>query len=387
MFVCGVISLLIGILGNSNPNNKQLFTNIGIVVMIIALLGIILGLTLVFINYSHNQSASYTKVKNYDFELREIESQIRDFFGRFHLYSSEFSNNLYTVKSNLERYKEAQIENSHKKEENSKLERKIKEYETIIQDFLKKFKTTAPTTEEQIGELNTHLRRKSEIENNLVFKETAYKQYMAVHGLDNIEEQEEDIDSLNSIIADIEQKITELAKELTVKSNKVVEYESDIIKLDDLVEKKEELTKEIKDLEHEYDVLITTEAYLKKAQTSLLEKYVKPMKDSVDKYVSLLLKNNKEYNIDVNFKFQFITKNGLKGIDQYSRGYQTIITLCMRLALIDCLYPKEKPFVIFDDPFVNFDDEKLDLCKNLMKDISSHYQIIYFTCHDSRVIK
>ena len=385
VFVCGVISLLIGILGNSV--NKQLFTNIGIIVMIVALLGIILGLTLVFINYSHNQSASYTKVKNYDFELREIESQIRDFFGRFHLYSSEFSNNLYTVKSNLERYKEAQVENSHKKEENSKLERKMKEYETIIQDFLKRFKTTAPTTEEQIGELNTHLRRKSEIENNLVFKETSYKQYIALYGLSDIDENEVDVDSLNSIIADIEQKIQELAKELTTKSNKVVEYESEIIKLDDLVEKEEELTKEIKNLEHEYDVLITTEAYLKKAQTSLLEKYVKPMKDSVDKYVSLLLKNNKEYNIDVNFKFQFITKNGLKGIDQYSRGYQTIITLCMRLALIDCLYPNEKPFVIFDDPFVNFDDEKLDLCKNLMNDISSHYQIIYFTCHDSRVIK
>ena len=385
VFVCGVISLLIGILGNSV--NKQLFTNIGIIVMIVALLGIILGLTLVFINYSHNQSASYTRVKNYDFELREIESQIRDFFGRFHLYSSEFSNNLYTVKSNLERYKEAQVENSYKKEENSKLERKMKEYETIIQDFLKRFKTTAPTTEEQIGELNTHLRRKAEIENNLVFKETSYKQYIALHGLSDIDENEVDVDSLNSIIADIEQKIQELAKELTTKSNKVVEYESEIIKLDDLVEKEEELTKEIKNLEHEYDVLITTEAYLKKAQTSLLEKYVKPMKDSVDKYVSLLLKNNKEYNIDVNFKFQFITKNGLKGIDQYSRGYQTIITLCMRLALIDCLYPNEKPFVIFDDPFVNFDDEKLDLCKNLMNDISSHYQIIYFTCHDSRVIK
>ena len=385
VFVCGVISLLIGILGNSV--NKQLFTNIGIIVMIVALLGIILGLTLVFINYSHNQSASYTRVKNYDFELREIESQIRDFFGRFHLYSSEFSNNLYTVKSNLERYKEAQVENSYKKEENSKLERKMKEYETIIQDFLKRFKTTAPTTEEQIGELNTHLRRKAEIENNLVFKETSYKQYIALHGLSDIDENEVDVDSLNSIIADIEQKIQELAKELTTKSNKVVEYESEIIKLDDLVEKEEELTKKIKNLEHEYDVLITTEAYLKKAQTSLLEKYVKPMKDSVDKYVSLLLKNNKEYNIDVNFKFQFITKNGLKGIDQYSRGYQTIITLCMRLALIDCLYPNEKPFVIFDDPFVNFDDEKLDLCKNLMNDISSHYQIIYFTCHDSRVIK
>ena len=71
----------------------------------------------------------------------------------------------------------------------------------------------------------------------------------------------------------------------------------------------------------------------------------------------------------------------------YSRGYQTIISLCMRLALIDCLYPNEKPFVILDDPFVNFDDEKLEICKSLIEDISNQYQIVYFTCHDSRVIE
>ena len=111
------------------------------------------------------------------------------------------------------------------------------------------------------------------------------------------------------------------------------------------------------------------------------------MKDSVDKYVNLFLKNNNDYNIDVNFKFKFITNQGLKGLDLYSRGYQTIIALCMRLALIDCLYPTEKPFVIFDDPFVNFDDEKLELSKRLMVEIAEHYQIVYFTCHESRVIK
>ncbi len=58
----------------------------------------------------------------------------------------------------------------------------------------------------------------------------------------------------------------------------------------------------------------------------------------------------------------------------------------MRLALIDCLYPDEKPFVIFDDPFINLDDEKLDICKNLMKNIANSYQLIYFTCHESRKI-
>ena len=380
----GLALLLTGLFGG---REKELFTNIGIVIMVVSVLGYVSGLALFIVNYSHNQSTSYTRVKNYDFELREIEGQIRDFFGRFHLYSSDFSNNLYTVRSNLQRYNDALTESAKKREENSKLERKINENEKIIQQFLSRFKTTAPTTEEKIGELNTHLRRKTEIENNLAYKQNTYKQYIQIHGLDDINENEEDIDSLNALMVDIENKINELNKNLTIKSNRVVEFETDISRLDELNEKEEALSNEIRALEHEYEIVNITETYLKKAQTALLEKYVKPMKDSVDKYVSLLLKNNKDYSIDVNFKFQFITKNGLKGIDQYSRGYQTIITLCMRLALIDCLYPKEKPFVVFDDPFVNFDDEKLELCKNLMSDIANHYQIIYFTCHDSRVIK
>jgi len=391
LIILSSIILLAGgallILGLNGEKQNDLFMMIGIISMGGSMFGFFLGIILLVINSNHNQSTSYTKVKNYDFELREIEGQIRDFFGKFHLYSSDFSNNLFTVRSNLQRYNEALAENSNKKEEILKLEKKINEYDKIIQDFLARFKTTAPTTEEKIGELNTHLRRKLEIENNLAIKENNYKQYIQIHGLANISEEAEDIDSLNALVNEIDNKINDLNRILTIKSNRVVEFETDISKLDELSEKEEELSNEIRLLEHELEILNITETYLKKAQTSLLEKYVKPMKDSVDKYVSLLLKNNKDYSIDVNFKFQFITKNGLKGLDQYSRGYQTIITLCMRLALIECLYPNEKPFVVFDDPFVNFDDEKLELCKNLMSDISNHYQIIYFTCHDSRVIK
>jgi ABC-type multidrug transport system ATPase subunit len=139
-------------------------------------------------------------------------------------------------------------------------------------------------------------------------------------------------------------------------------------------------------MEEEYRLLNLSMDYLTHSQNSLLEKYVKPMKDSVNKYISLLLKDTEDYSIDVNFNFQFMTEGGLKGIDSYSRGYQNIISLCMRLALIDCLYPQEKPFIILDDPFVNFDDEKLELCKALIRTISKQYQIVYFACHKSREI-
>ena len=46
----------------------------------------------------------------------------------------------------------------------------------------------------------------------------------------------------------------------------------------------------------------------------------------------------------------------------------------------------EKPFVVLDDPLVNFDEDKIQLVSKLLKDISKDMQIVYFTCHESRKI-
>ncbi|MBQ3254007.1 MAG: hypothetical protein IJA65_05560, partial [Acholeplasmatales bacterium] len=359
----------------------------GAVVAGVAILGYISSVPLFILTGAHNNTVNIGRVKSYDFELRSLEEEIREFFGKYHLYSSDFNNNLYIVRSNIARYKEAISEYNDINNENTTLANKINELEKYVLSFISRFNTTAITVEEKIGELNTRLRKKAEIEAQLVNKETILKQFMTLHNLDKVNEEEVNIDSLKQLIDSIDEKIAELNNNKTSYSNKITEYEAEIAKYDELLGKKELLEKEIIKLEDEYRILNLSIDYLTVSQNSLLEKYVKPMKDSVNKYVSLLLKNNKDYSIDVNFKFQFITNNGLKGLDLYSRGYQTIISLCMRLALIDCLYPNEKPFVILDDPFVNFDDEKLELCKNLILDISNQYQIVYFTCHDSRKIR
>ena len=56
----------------------------------------------------------------------------------------------------------------------------------------------------------------------------------------------------------------------------------------------------------------------------------------------------------------------------------------MRLALVDAMYGEEKPFLILDDPFVNLDQEKVTAGNELLNEVSKEYQVIYFTCHDSR---
>ncbi len=67
-----------------------------------------------------------------------------------------------------------------------------------------------------------------------------------------------------------------------------------------------------------------------------------------------------------------------------SAGYQDMIGICMRMALIDAMYKDEKPFVIFDDPFVNLDGEKTGAALRLLEEIAKEYQVVYFTCNESR---
>lgn len=327
-------------------------------------------------------------VKTYDFEMIRLDQELREFFGKYHLYSSDFRNNLFLVRNGLLNYKQTKEEYSTTVKSNESLENRIKLLDNEILHFLGQFNNseTARTTEERIGELNTHLRNRVALKANLDEKIKIKEEYIKQNDLGNLSDDIIDIEDLNKENMSIDNKIQSITHNKLIYINQLSELEGEMSRYDCLVLSRNTLTEEIRQLENEYRLIELSVEFLEKSQTSLLEKYVKPMKDSVNKYVSLMLKNTSEYNIDVNFKFQFITDNGIKGLDSYSRGYQSIISLCMRLALIDCLYPKEKPFIILDDPFVNFDDEKLGLCKNLMKDISKKYQIIYFTCHDSRKI-
>ena len=137
-------------------------------------------------------------------------------------------------------------------------------------------------------------------------------------------------------------------------------------------------------MERNYKLLKTTETLLKEANDSLLAKYVKPMKDRLNEYLSIV--SNKNFFIDTDFNFTYEEDGIRREIDYYSKGIQQIVVLCMRFALIDCLYQDNKPFIILDDSFVDFDKNNLEYIKDILNRLKNNYQIIYFTCHDSRMM-
>jgi len=61
-----------------------------------------------------------------------------------------------------------------------------------------------------------------------------------------------------------------------------------------------------------------------------------------------------------------------------------MVGLCRRMAMVDAMYGKEKPFLILDDPFVNLDESRLEGAKEFLNRLAETYQIIYFSCHESR---
>jgi uncharacterized protein YhaN len=110
-----------------------------------------------------------------------------------------------------------------------------------------------------------------------------------------------------------------------------------------------------------------------------------PIAEGFAKYYGKLTgDNSRNWIIDANINLKVKEQGELREVFWLSAGYKDLIGVCMRLALVDAMYQEEKPFLILDDPFVNLDKDKLEAGNELLLEVSKEYQVIYFTCHNSR---
>jgi uncharacterized protein YhaN len=66
--------------------------------------------------------------------------------------------------------------------------------------------------------------------------------------------------------------------------------------------------------------------------------------------------------------------------DKLSRATQDQIYLAARLTLLQLACEGRKPPLLLDDPFVNYDDERLARTAELLNHLDTAHQIILFTC-------
>ncbi|HEY8444094.1 MAG TPA: hypothetical protein VIL24_04795 [Clostridia bacterium] len=131
------------------------------------------------------------------------------------------------------------------------------------------------------------------------------------------------------------------------------------------------------------ETLKLTIEYLTNARETLTQNYLDKMEKSCSKFMSRF--NTKDsFSIDTDLEVRIEKSGEKKELDYFSEGYKDIVGLCTRLALVDVMFEREKPFIILDDPFVNLDDENLERAKNIINEIAKTYQVIYLICHTSR---
>ena len=145
------------------------------------------------------------------------------------------------------------------------------------------------------------------------------------------------------------------------------------------------LKNQIKDTKRRYQLVGLAKKYLQDAKEQFVAKYRSPVSENFEKYVQILLESEEDFTVDVNLNVRKQEKGMYRSSQLLSDGWKDIISICLRLSLNDAMYQREKPFLLLDDPFVNLDQRKMEGAFSLLKQVEKEYQVIYFTCHESRM--
>ena len=136
------------------------------------------------------------------------------------------------------------------------------------------------------------------------------------------------------------------------------------------------------------DLLDDTMALLEQARENLSVAYMGPIRRSFAQLLERLWgKQEGQVLVTPELEVQLERSGAARELGYFSAGQTDLVMLCMRLALVDALFGKEKPFVVLDDPFVNLDDARTDEALELLKELARDRQILYLTCNSSRIPK
>ncbi len=194
------------------------------------------------------------------------------------------------------------------------------------------------------------------------------------------------VDELKIKIRDLQGVFNEQNAELSKLNASLLRYEELSFSLTDLVEEKTQVQDEIEQAVKENELFKKTLKFLKEADDNLKTRYREPLSNALNRYVEIISDTQKTVNVDIDLNITVNEKAGAKKPEYYSKGWQNLFEICKRFALIDVLYPDDKPFIILDDPFYNLDESKLNSSLSLIKDLAKNHQIIYLTCHKSRTL-
>ena len=385
-----ILSLLSLILGAVLINTSLMFSVILLVIGGILLLssGFMYLVNMINVKTKNVNNVNYEQLQTNNNECLKLKKEIEKFLYCFEDVDTDYNAAISNIILNRKDFENIKKQKEENLKENNELRDSLSEEKVKVENFLEQF-----NLDNNIDLLDNLALLKQTLIDISNLKEKFKKEQ---EELDNFKKEKNfDIDDnsiVNVDISKLQSKESEYQNQIDTyreyKSNcvaKISKIQDDISALDDLESQKENLENELNELNKEFNAIKNAKKFLEMANESLSTKFLEPMKNGLNKYLSLITgKDFENLKLDIDFNISFEEYGKYRDVDYYSKGYKNIIDLCMRLALIDALFDKEKPFIVLDDPFVNMDDVKIENAKQFLHELSKTYQLIYFSCHESR---
>lgn len=235
------------------------------------------------------------------------------------------------------------------------------------------------TAKQKVESLNDYITKQKDIENELAeFGDEIKEESASYEQVRDSKEIMRRRDELDDICDALRDRATQIKKACDEKYDIKAEVEDQRSRLDSIDEKLEELG-------HKYDIIKSTADYLARAKDLLSSRYMDPINDAFVRYYSYITTEYLDgYELDAEINVTRQEMGHKRAQYSLSKGYQDLVDVALRMSLVDVMYKGEKPWIILDDPFVNLDTDKLTQVKEFIEEIAKEYQVIYFTCHESR---
>lgn len=187
----------------------------------------------------------------------------------------------------------------------------------------------------------------------------------------------------------------ELREELKSKNILLEKIDNHINQIEIQISKREVLAEEInnnneliEELNQKVEIAEIAKKVLEDAHSEMEVKFIDPIKDSFINYAKKIHEKIAEnIKMDYDYNISYDVNGKLRDSRDLSDGERTIMMLALRFAVLDSMYKNHDSIIILDDPLESLDDEKLLKAKELVKSLSEDWQILYFTCHNSRTIE
>ncbi len=261
----------------------------------------------------------------------------------------------------------------------------IKNLTESVEAFLKKYKTT---TEDPFDEIRRAVNEYNYKDSLLGRLAQEIEDYRTRYGLSERYKEEintvKDSSTLKEELTGLNLTLSELVSERALLEKRIAEISFELDRVDEVKAEISSLEDSIEEKEERLSLLKKTREHLEKACNNMTGRYLGRTRERFLEYEKRISGQEGEFSLDTSFTPSKSEGGVLRSEDSFSRGTRDLYALAIRLALIDSLYENEQPFIILDDPFIAFDDEKCKRGLGIIKQLARDRQVIYLTCSKSR---